>query len=883
MKLHRLVLTNYRGITHREIEFPDHGVVVVSGANEIGKTSMVEALDLLFDAKDRSSKKEVKQVKPTHADVGAEITAEISAGAYRFIYHKRFHKRPETWLRVLTPQHEQHTGDEAHERVLRILGDSVDMDLWRAQRIWQAASTAAAELSGSDALSRALDAAAGEAATLSGAEPLLVDRIDEEYSRYFTATGKATGEWAAATKRLQAADADVAGCAAAVAEVEDAVRRHAALTADLEELTAEQTRAHDRLAKARVAAEASAALRRELDEAELVATAEQATRDATVAALTERRRLRADIDERSAAIGTLDAALAAAVEDEATAGEVNDVAEEEADAAREAVQRCHDLVDAARAALQRLSDREESDRLAARLAKVDGALREKAEVDAEIAEILVTDAVLQSVESAALAVERAAGQADLASARIELAALADIDVTVAGERIVLASGSTWSINTTSSTDVEVPGLLSARIIPGAPAAQTQARLDEANTALAAALRSAGADDVVTVREMHARRRALTGRRDALHATIDALSGDETVDALRARLTALSVGLPTEYGLFDVDGPLDVSSARSRLEAAVAAHKQAIADCETRRKVAVAAANRMAEATTRTTVAREKAAAARAELASATERLAAARAAVDDDALALRAQVEGETAALAAARAQQLREQWAGSAPDAVAVEYDAAARSAKILETRCRDAAEALREITASLKVYGTEGRQGRLDAARTEHEHAQNAHLRVHRRARAAQLLREVMSRHRSATRQRYVDPFRREVERLGRLVFGETFEVQIDSDLNICSRTVAGRTVAYESLSGGAKEQLGIVARLAGAALVAKEDAVPVVIDDALGFTDPDRLVKMGAVFDVVGGAGQVIVLTCNPERYAAVDSAHRIELTTDAATAS
>ena len=100
MKLHRLVLKNYRGIEYREIEFPDHGVVVVSGANEIGKSSMVEALDLLLESKDRSTKKEVKQVKPTHADVGSEITAEISAGAYRFIYHKRFHKRPETQLTV---------------------------------------------------------------------------------------------------------------------------------------------------------------------------------------------------------------------------------------------------------------------------------------------------------------------------------------------------------------------------------------------------------------------------------------------------------------------------------------------------------------------------------------------------------------------------------------------------------------------------------------------------------------------------------------------------------------------------------------------------------------------------------------------------------------
>jgi len=93
MKLHRLVLKNYRGIEHREIDFPEHGVVVISGANEIGKSSMVEALDLLLESRDRSTKKEVKQVKPTHADVGSEVTAEISTGPYRFVYHKRFHKK----------------------------------------------------------------------------------------------------------------------------------------------------------------------------------------------------------------------------------------------------------------------------------------------------------------------------------------------------------------------------------------------------------------------------------------------------------------------------------------------------------------------------------------------------------------------------------------------------------------------------------------------------------------------------------------------------------------------------------------------------------------------------------------------------------------------
>src|SRR6202165_6328102 len=107
MKLPRRVLTNYRGITHRQIEFPDRGVVVVSGANEIGKSSMIEPLDLLREAKDRSTKREVKQVKPTHADVGAEITAEISTGPYRFIYHKRLDRKCETELTVLAHRREQ--------------------------------------------------------------------------------------------------------------------------------------------------------------------------------------------------------------------------------------------------------------------------------------------------------------------------------------------------------------------------------------------------------------------------------------------------------------------------------------------------------------------------------------------------------------------------------------------------------------------------------------------------------------------------------------------------------------------------------------------------------------------------------------------------------
>lgn len=258
MKLHRLVLTNYRGIAHREIEFPDHGVVVVCGANEIGKSSMIEALDLLLEFKDRSAKKEIKQVKPTNADVGSEVTAEISSGPYRFVYRKRFHKKCETQLTVLAPRREQLTGDEAHERVRAILAETVDTELWRAQRVLQAASTTAVDLSSCDALSRALDIAAAHSATdvaLSGAEPVLIERIDAEYSRYFTPTGRPTGEWAATLARLSGAETAVAECAAAVSEVDERISRHGELTRQAAELAPKLAAAGSRLAAARQAAD----------------------------------------------------------------------------------------------------------------------------------------------------------------------------------------------------------------------------------------------------------------------------------------------------------------------------------------------------------------------------------------------------------------------------------------------------------------------------------------------------------------------------------------------------------------------------------------------------------------------------------------------------
>ena len=119
-----------------------------------------------------------------------------------------------------------------------ILAETVDTDLWQAQRVLQSASTAPVDLSGCDALSRALDVAAGQAVALSGSEPLLVDRIDAEFRQYFTATGRPTGRLGRgrSTRLRDAPSSRWRQCEAAVAEVDDAVARHAGLTDELARL-----------------------------------------------------------------------------------------------------------------------------------------------------------------------------------------------------------------------------------------------------------------------------------------------------------------------------------------------------------------------------------------------------------------------------------------------------------------------------------------------------------------------------------------------------------------------------------------------------------------------------------------------------------------------
>jgi uncharacterized protein YhaN len=92
---------------------------------------------------------------------------------------------------------------------------------------------------------------------------------------------------------------------------------------------------------------------------------------------------------------------------------------------------------------------------------------------------------------------------------------------------------------------------------------------------------------------------------------------------------------------------------------------------------------------------------------------------------------------------------------------------------------------------------------------------------------------------------------------------------------RILDGVVLDVGQLSVGAREQLGLLARLACASIVSTEGGAPVMFDDVLGHSDPDRVVAMGRALAASARDGQVIITTCAPERYESLDAV-RVTLT-------
>ena len=256
-------------------------------------------------------------------------------------------------------------------------------------------------------------------------------------------------------------------------------------------------------------------------------------------------------------------------------------------------------------------------------------------------------------------------------------------------------------------------------------------------------------------------------------------------------------------------------------------------------------------------------------------LADARGVISDEAIDTQLADAEATLSARAAELSEVQDQLAAQDPETV----EELLRNTRAVRTRLagelHDNEGTVRELRTKLSLLGEEGLATQLDSAKSELAHLTVTHEQLEARAAAAKLLYETFARRRSEAHHRYVAPFREGIESLGRLVFGSSLQVDLAADLSIARRTLDGVTLEFAELSTGAKEQLGMISRLACASIVATDGGAPVIFDDALGWSDPRKLERMGAAISKAGRSCQIIVLTCTPGRYASVGDAEVVQL--------
>ena len=874
LRIARILVVDFRGIAEREVRFAPEGVTVIEGPNESGKSSLPDALDLLLEYRDSSRHRDVLGAQPVGKDVGPLVEADLVIGPFDLTYRKRWVRDRETALIVRSPRPERLSGDEAHDRVRDLLASHADLGLWRALRLMQGEKVGQASVEATGSLGAALERAAG------GIDPAeegsLFTRVEAEAALYFTATGREKdpvfGPLEGAVARADEAATRIRAQLAAIEADATALERATAELAGMHEtLAAQEVATREREAR-RVEVErlAGAARERRADHEAAAAKASEARRAAEgrralvtdrAAAIAERDRLvaaAADLGDRQ---GTLDAALASAVD--------------RADRARTGRESAARVLAARRADRDGLRDRAELAALEERKARLDALTEEGRAAQAAVETNPVTDPVLRAIEDAFQAVALARARLDGGAGDVSISAISAFDAVVDGAIVPMTPGSTKSRPIGDGIEIEVPGVVRVTARPGASAGGLRDAHGAAEAAVTAALAAAGTADLAEARARNADLRvaAETVRRTR-EAFLAVLAGERPAE-LEQRIVTLAARAVERAAAGDarpagLSVPADDDEAAALLEVAEAADRTAATELGIAEEAERAA---RAAADTERTASEERRVAlgiAEGRVRDLDAALAAARAEAADDVLDGRSAAADREAADAGAARAAADAALAEANPEQAEMLAENARKALQGMRDRQQDLSREQARFLGSLAGRGEDGLGERLDLAEGELERARDALARLRRRAAAAKLLHDTMRRRRDDARRRYVLPLKQRLEGLGRVVFASDVTVDLREDLSIASLTRGGIPIAWEQLSVGTREQLGVLVRLACAELVAPDGGVPVMLDDALGWSDPGRLEAMGAVLARAGESSQVIVLTCFPDRYVHVGGA-------------
>lgn len=874
MRIHRIRLQDFRGVVDREIEFALDGVTIVEGPNEAGKTSVAEAIDLVLGVQDSSTAQKVKDVRPAGRDVGPRVEIELTTGPYHLVLAKRWLHQKETTLTLTTPRHEHLVGREAHQRVQEILDETLDADLWAALRLAQGRELTQGAFD-TPTLARALDQAAG--GDVAGVrEDDLLARVAAEHERYWTPGGKPRVDRTDRAAAVAAAAAHVADLERQLAELDDHVERVAALGRRLDDLGPRREECRAELAAAEQAWMGTEEAQRALASARQVRVAAEARHHNALEVASRRDEL---VDDATTAGAQLDKLLAErerAAPELASAEARADLAATEAATIEGRLLVARGAADAARLHLAALRTMDELDEWRARATRIDQAESALSQALAVLDAVGVDAEVLPQIDHAQLRAAEAAARLEVAGARVTAQVHAPVELRIDGTPDMVFVGDERAWVATDRWTLEVDDRLTVVVEPGQDARQLARAAEIARQELEDVLRAAGVDSVEEAREqVEQRRRAETAAASA-RADLRRDLGDLTPALVAEQIAQLEASVAAHLDGVHPGRPATIGAATRAVDDADQAVRALQVALDERIAEEQSHRDRVADARLQDRLLDGRITHAREALAVVQTRLATARAAAPDDAVQDAVRVTEVEVADAHRTEAAAEAHLSALDPEGLRARLDNARATVRRVEAEIATASEERQRLATTLEVLGDRGIASELDLARSHHEHLRRDHERIESRAAAVAVLFGALDARRRDARQRYAEPFRQQIERLGRIVFGPSVAIELDDELRIARRILDGVALEFDQLSVGAREQLGLLARLACAAIVSADGGAPVIFDDVLGYTDPERLRTMGTAIAAASAGCQVIVLTCTPGRYTYVGDARVVSLT-------
>lgn len=851
MKLVSVTLTNIRRFTTPvQINGIGPGLNVLSAANEQGKSTLFDALQALFLTGHRAKSRDIRALRP-HAGGNPEVTVEIDLPEGRHRIMKR-------WLGRETATVEREgkliaQADAAEAFIAGLMtgegeGGPAGL-LWVRQGLTRLEDEAgsASERERALATRRGLmSSVAGEVDALTGGRRMdrALARCREELGQYLTASGKVlkSGPLAQAEAEVdelaqrQAALDDVAR------RLEQSIARRHELRRILADLTAPEAVAsrRARLDKARADAEAAARHAGELEQAE--------TR------LRDADRLHQGLAERLATLhrarAEAEAAERSATDQRAAAGK----ATAERQQAETALAPLAEALATARAARQ---DAEALHRRASAAALAGATAQRRAELQTRLdaARLLVADRAQHARDAAggpdakALADLEKLAQALAIQRGLRDQSAPHLTFRHDGTARVLHGGAPLdrdaTLAVTEVTHFDLPGLGRLTVTPGTAGSGA---LDKAASELAIALSRLGLADMDAARHSAAARTTAQARLSELDGKLR-LYAPEGIARLEADLAALPPPAPDSAEL----PPPDIT------EAAVRAAGETVLRAETAVEKARGTLDLLRLAETRNNVLAD----------AAEETCRRARAALAAFSPEAEAALMGELAEArqAQAEARADRDRRAAAAPDRTATDAALArARSvAEAAESETRSAELELARLDSEIALRSGEGVLEDLaeTVARLGAAQARLARLRAE--VEMLQELGRTLETARNEARDRYLEPVMAELRPLLRVLWPDA-ELRFDGESLLPTRLIRGGTEEeLEILSGGTQEQVALLVRLAFARLLTRSGRpAPVILDDALIFTDDDRIERMFDALHALAADQQILVLTCRQRAF-------------------